>query len=125
MYELCKADTVVQIQQNIKIATLEEAVAELYNCIQLAYVLINGKKLKKKILVNWFFFILDDDERLNTIERSLLDGSVQKLQKSQKKLEKAVKNQRQAIASEIKLVLFLATLTAIVLCIIIITAFTM
>ena len=43
MYELCKADTVVQIQQNIKIATLEEAVAELYNCIQLAYVLINGK----------------------------------------------------------------------------------
>ena len=46
MYELCKADTVVQIQQNIKIATLEEAVAELYNCIQLAYVLINGKKIK-------------------------------------------------------------------------------
>ena len=46
MYELCKADTVVQIQQNIKIATLEEAVAELYNCIQLAYVLINGKNWK-------------------------------------------------------------------------------
>ena len=51
MYELCKADTVVQIQQNIKIATLEEAVAELYNCIQLTYVLINGKKLKNMISV--------------------------------------------------------------------------